>query len=172
MHVSSSVLEAQHVCTASSMSSTSSGSTRVGGVSSFSYDYNCCFSANISLPFGCRQRSWWLGPSRAIVCPIARRAVSTFPSLHGLPLGVIFPVLTLWANAARWSAMCVELGSQIGLITHSVHFANQMSHHASVFVAVEGTTPAVAASFARQREVQNSSLATGCTVLCWPPSGR
>ena len=52
----------------------------------------------------------------------------------------------------------------MGLISHSVHLASQMSHHASVFVAVAETTPEVVASFARQREVQNSSLATGCTV--------
>ena len=45
-----------------------------------------------------------------------------------------------------------------------MHFANQMSHHASVFVAVAGMTPEVVASFARQREVRNSSLAAGCTV--------
>ena len=60
--------------------------------------------------------------------------------------------------------MCVELGSCIGLISNLVHFASQMSHHSSVFVAVAGTNPEVVASFARQREVQNSSLATGCTV--------
>ena len=60
--------------------------------------------------------------------------------------------------------MCVELGSWIGIISHSVHFANQMNHHASVFVAVEGMTPAVVTSFARWREVQNSSLAAGYTV--------
>ena len=52
----------------------------------------------------------------------------------------------------------------MGLISHSVHFVGQMSHHASVFVAIAGTTPEVVASFARQREVQNSSLAAGCTV--------
>ena len=56
------------------------------------------------------------------------------------------------------------LGSWIGLISHSVHFDSQMSHHASVFVAVAGMTPEVVASFARRREVRNSSLATGCTV--------
>ena len=60
--------------------------------------------------------------------------------------------------------MCVELGSWIGLISHVVHFSSQMSHHASVLVAVAGMTPEVVASFARQREVQNSSLAAGCTV--------
>ena len=60
--------------------------------------------------------------------------------------------------------MCVELGSWIGLISHSVHFSSQMSHHASVFVAVAGTTPEVVASFAKRREVRNSSLAAGCTV--------
>ena len=32
------------------------------------------------------------------------------------------------------------------------------------FVALEGTTPEVVASFARRREVRNSSLAAGCTV--------
>ena len=48
--------------------------------------------------------------------------------------------------------------------SHSVHFASQIRHHASDFVAVAETTPEVIASFARQREVQNSSLATGCTV--------
>ena len=52
----------------------------------------------------------------------------------------------------------------MGLIPHSIHFASQMSHHASVLVAVVGTTPEVVASFARWREVQNSSLAAGCTV--------
>jgi hypothetical protein len=56
------------------------------------------------------------------------------------------------------------MGSWIGLISHLVHFASGMSHHASVLVALEGTTPVVVASFARQREVQNPSLATGCTV--------
>ena len=56
------------------------------------------------------------------------------------------------------------LGSWIGLISHSVHFASQMSHHTSVLVDVAGTTPEVVASFARQREVRNSSLAAGCTV--------
>ena len=35
MHVSFSMLEARHACTASSMSSTDSGSTRLGGGSSF-----------------------------------------------------------------------------------------------------------------------------------------
>ena len=60
--------------------------------------------------------------------------------------------------------MCVELGSWIGLISHLVHFASQMIHHASVVVAVAGTTLEVVASFARQREVRNSSLAAGCTV--------
>ena len=60
--------------------------------------------------------------------------------------------------------MWVVLGSWMGLISHSVHFASQMSHHASVFVAVAGMTPEVVASFARQKDVQNSSLATGCTV--------
>ena len=122
------------------------------------------FSENISLPFGCRRGLWWLGPSRAVVCLIAHRAVSTFPSLHGLSLGVIFPVCTLWANAARLLAVLIELGSWIGLISHLVHFASQMCHHASVFVAEAGTTPAVVASIARWREVRNSSLATGCTV--------
>ena len=52
----------------------------------------------------------------------------------------------------------------MGLISHSVYLASQMSHHASVLVAVAGTTPEVVASIARQREVQNLSLATGCTV--------
>ena len=52
----------------------------------------------------------------------------------------------------------------MGLISYSVNFASQMSHHASEFVAVAGTTPKVVASFERQREVWNSSLATGCTV--------
>ena len=52
----------------------------------------------------------------------------------------------------------------MGLKFHSVHLASQMSHHASVLVAVAGTAPEVVAYFARQREVQNSSLATGCTV--------
>ena len=52
----------------------------------------------------------------------------------------------------------------MGLISHSVHFASQMSHHASTFVAVAGTKTEVVASFARWREVQNSPLATGCTV--------
>ena len=57
------------------------------------------------------------------------------------------------------------LGSWMGLISHSVHFASQISHYqASVFVAVAGMTPEVVASFARQRDVQNSSLAAGCTV--------
>ena len=60
--------------------------------------------------------------------------------------------------------VCVELGSWIGIISYSVHFASQMSHHCSVFVALEGTTPVVVASIARRREVQNSSLATGCTI--------
>ena len=60
--------------------------------------------------------------------------------------------------------VCVELGSWIGIISHLVYFASQMSHHCSVFVALEGTTPEVVASFARQREVQNSSLAAGCTI--------
>ena len=60
--------------------------------------------------------------------------------------------------------MCVELVSWIGLISHLVHFASQISHHASVVVAVSGTTLGVVASLARWREVQNSSLATGCTV--------
>ena len=46
-----------------------------------------------------------------------------------------------------------------------MHFASQISHyHASVFVAVAGTTPEVVASFARQRDVQNLSLAAGCTI--------
>ena len=30
--------------------------------------------------------------------------------------------------------MCVVLGPWMGLISHLVHFANQISHHASVFV--------------------------------------
>ena len=60
--------------------------------------------------------------------------------------------------------MCIELGSCIGLISHLVHFASQISHHASVVVAVSGTTLGVVASLARWREVQNSSLATGYIV--------
>ena len=56
------------------------------------------------------------------------------------------------------------LGSWIGLISHFVHFVSQMRHHASVFVAVKETTPAVVTSFGRQREVQKSSLAAGCTA--------
>ena len=50
------------------------------------------------------------------------------------------------------------------LISHSVHFASQMSHHTSVLVGVAGTTLEVVASFARPREVQNSSLAAGYIV--------
>ena len=57
-------------------------------------------SNTMSLPFGCKCGSWWLGPSRAIVWPIAHRAVSMFPSQLGFLLEVIFPVHTLWANAA------------------------------------------------------------------------
>ena len=49
-------------------------------------------------------------------------------------------------------------------MSHSVHFASQMSHYFFVFVAIEGMTPDIVASFARQREVQKSLLATGCTV--------
>ena len=45
-----------------------------------------------------------------------------------------------------------------------MHFSSKMSHHALVFVAVEGTTQEAVTSFARQREVQKSSWATGCTV--------
>ena len=60
--------------------------------------------------------------------------------------------------------VCVELASYIWLISHLVHFASQISHHVSVLVAVEGTTPVDVASFARLREVWNSSLAVGCTV--------
>ena len=52
----------------------------------------------------------------------------------------------------------------MGLISHSVHLASQMSHHASVLVAVARTTLEVVAPFTGQREVQNSSLATECTV--------
>ena len=52
----------------------------------------------------------------------------------------------------------------MGLISHSVHFASQMSHHGSVEVAAAGTTPEFVAFFARLREVWNSSLATRCTV--------
>ena len=118
----------------------------------------------MSLPFGCKRGLWWLGPSRAIVWQIANRAVSTFPSQHGFPLGEIFPVRTLWANAARYLEVWVVLGSWMGLISHLVHFSSQMSHHASVLVAVAGTTLEVVASFARRREVRNLSLATGCTV--------
>ena len=58
----------------------------------------------------------------------------------------------------------IYLGSCIGIISHLVYFASQMSHHASIFVAVVGMTLAVVTSLARWREVQNSSLATGCTV--------
>ena len=60
--------------------------------------------------------------------------------------------------------MWVVLGFCIRTISHSVHFASQISHHASVFVAAAGTTQEVVSSFARQRKVQNSSLAPGCTV--------
>ena len=118
----------------------------------------------MSLPFGCKHGLWWLGPSRAILLPMAHRAVSTFPSQHGFLLREIFPVCTLWANAARLLEVWVVLRSWMGLISYSVHFASQMSHHASVLVAVAGMTPEVVVSFARQREVQNSSLAAGCTV--------
>ena len=58
----------------------------------------------------------------------------------------------------------IDLGSCIGLITHLVHFASQMSHHASIFVAAVGMTLVVVTSLVRWREMQNSSLATGCTV--------
>ena len=60
--------------------------------------------------------------------------------------------------------MWVVLESWMGLISHSIHLASQMSHHASVLVAVVGTTPEVVASFARRREVQNPSLDAGCTI--------
>ena len=56
------------------------------------------------------------------------------------------------------------LGSWMGLISHSVHFVSQISHHTSNFIAVAGTTLVVVTSFARQREVQNPPLASGCTV--------
>ena len=56
------------------------------------------------------------------------------------------------------------LESWMGLISHSVHFSSQISNHASIYVAVAGTTPEVVTSFARRREVRNSSLAAGCTV--------
>ena len=57
----------------------------------------------------------------------------------------------------------------MGVTSHSLHFASQMSHYVSVFVAVARTTLEVVASFARQREVWNLSLPTGFTVAMVDP---
>ena len=103
MHVSFSILEAWHACTASSMSSTGCGLSWVGGGSSFFVGLKLVLEqkAKMSLPFGYKRGSWWLGHSRAIVWPIEHRAFSTFPSWHRFLLGVIILVHSLWANAAK-----------------------------------------------------------------------
>ena len=65
----------------------------------------------------------------------------------------------------------VVLGSWMGLISHSVHFASQVSHHASDLVAEAGMILEDITSFAKQRGVQKSSQVTGYTVATVLPVG-